>query len=171
MTAFFNAVAAKWRRLSDRFDPATRHALAMAVAWLIIVNLFALMAFNRLNLAPDTAFEWMSPGTVRPVQQSWDIIELHNRWDAYWYLSIAGEGYDLRGETDISNVVFFPLYPLLVRGQVGDQETQPAVPAQTQRLDFLRLAGGDCKGLAAAKIRQGGKDVIDREHTAGDRVK
>lgn len=87
----------------------------MTAAWLIIVNLFALMAFNRLNLAPDSAFEWMSAGTVRPVQQSWDLIELHNRWDAYWYLSIAAEGYDLRGEADISNVVFFPLYPLLVR--------------------------------------------------------
>ncbi|MCK7467947.1 MAG: hypothetical protein MZU91_07355 [Desulfosudis oleivorans] len=39
-------------------------ALALAAAWLVIVNLFALMAFNRLNLAPDTAFEWMSAGTV-----------------------------------------------------------------------------------------------------------
>jgi len=87
----------------------------MTAAWLVIVNLFALIAFNRLNLAPDTAFDWMSAGTVRPVHQSWNIIDLHNRWDAYWYLTIAQDGYDLRGEGDISNVVFFPLYPLLVR--------------------------------------------------------
>lgn len=87
----------------------------MTVAWLLIVNLFALTAFNRLNLARDTAFDWMSEKSVRPVQQSWDIIDLHNRWDAYWYLTIAQGGYDRRGEMDISNVVFFPLYPLLVR--------------------------------------------------------
>jgi hypothetical protein len=57
----------------------------------------------------------MSARTVRPVQQGWNIIDLHNRWDAYWYLTIAQDGYDRRGEQDISNVVFFPLYPLLVR--------------------------------------------------------
>jgi hypothetical protein len=115
MATFFYAVAAKCRWLSDRFDPATRHALALTAAWLIIVNLFALVAFNRLNLAPDTAFEWMSAGTVRPVQQSWNVIDLHNRWDAYWYLTIAQEGYYPRGEKGLSNLVFFPLYPLLVR--------------------------------------------------------
>ncbi len=87
----------------------------MTAAWLILINLFALIAFNRLNLAPDTAFEWMSAGTVRPVQQNWNVIDLHNRWDAYWYLTIAEEGYYLRGENSLSNVVFFPLYPLLVR--------------------------------------------------------
>jgi hypothetical protein len=115
MTGFFHAVASTRRWFSARFDPATQRALALTAAWLVIVNLFALMAFNRLNLAPDNAFEWMSAGTVRPVQQSWDLIELHNRWDAYWYLSIAETGYDPRGAADISNVVFFPLYPLLVR--------------------------------------------------------
>lgn len=72
------------------------------------------MAFNRLNLAPDTAMEWMSAQSVRAVQQDWNIIDLHNRWDSYWYLDIAKNGYYLRGETGISNVVYFPLYPLLV---------------------------------------------------------
>lgn len=115
MAAFLDAVGATWRSLSAWFDPPARRALAMTAAWLLIANLFALTAFNRLNLAPDTAFDWMSEKSVRPVQQSWDIVDLHNRWDAYWYLTIAQEGYDRRGVMDISNVVFFPLYPLLVR--------------------------------------------------------
>lgn len=115
MAAFLDAVGAKWRMLSARFDLPTRRALAITAAWLLIVNLFALTAFNRLNLAPDTAFDWMSEKSVRPVQPNWNIIDLHNRWDAYWYLNIAQEGYHARGETSISNVVFFPLYPLLVR--------------------------------------------------------
>jgi len=97
------------------FNAPVRRSLAMVAAWLVIVNVFALLVFNRLNLAPDTSMEWMSPGNVRPVSQDWNIIDLHNRWDSYWYLDIARNGYYLRGETGQANVVFFPLYPLLVR--------------------------------------------------------
>jgi hypothetical protein len=96
-------------------DAPVRRSLAMVAAWLVVVNIFALLAFNRLNLAPDTSMEWMSPQTVAPVQPNWNVIDLHNRWDSYWYLDIARNGYYLRGETDQANVVFFPLYPLLVR--------------------------------------------------------
>lgn len=92
----------------------TGRVLALTSAWLVIVNVFALLAFNRLNLAPDTAFAWMDPGSVTPVPQSWDIVGLHSRWDSYWYLDVARNGYYLRGPT-LSNVVFFPLYPLLMR--------------------------------------------------------
>jgi hypothetical protein len=115
MTAVFDMVHAKWTAVASALTPPMRRSMAMAALWLVIVNLFALLAFNRLNLAPDTAFEWMSPASVRPVQQNWDLIELHNRWDSYWFLDIAQNGYYLRGERDISDVVFFPLYPLLVR--------------------------------------------------------
>ena len=100
---------------SFELDAPARRGLAMVAAWLVIVNIFALLAFNRLNLAPDTSMEWMSPQTVAPVQPNWNVIDLHNRWDSYWYLDIAKNGYYLRGETDQANVVFFPLYPLLVR--------------------------------------------------------
>jgi hypothetical protein len=115
MAAVFDMVHAKWTAVSSALTPPIRRSLAMAALWLVIVNLFALLAFNRLNLAPDTAFEWMSPTSVRSVPQNWDLIELHNRWDSYWYLDIAKNGYYLRGEKEIAGVVFFPLYPLLVR--------------------------------------------------------
>jgi hypothetical protein len=96
------------------FGPFIRRNLVLAAIWLVIVNAFALMALNRLNLAPDTAMEWMHPEIYKP-QQSWNIVHLHNRWDAYWYLDIAKNGYYLRGERGLANVVFFPLYPLLIR--------------------------------------------------------
>lgn len=91
-----------------------RRCLELAAIWLVVVNLFALMALNRLNLAPDTAMEWMHPETYKP-RQSWNIVQLHNRWDAYWYLDVAQNGYYLRGDKTLANVVFFPLYPLLMR--------------------------------------------------------
>ncbi|TFG41116.1 MAG: hypothetical protein E4H48_06575 [Syntrophobacterales bacterium] len=113
MAALFDTVPAKLTAASSVLTPPIRRSLAMVAVWLVIVNIFALMALNRLNIAPDTALEWMSPETFK-VKQSWDIISLHNRWDSYWYLDIAEKGYYLRGENTQANVVFFPLYPLLV---------------------------------------------------------
>jgi hypothetical protein len=90
-------------------------SLALALSWLVIVNAFALLALNRINVRPDNAFEWMSPEIFK-ARQSWDWVALHNRWDSYWFLDVAEKGYYLRGERRQANVVFFPLYPLLVRG-------------------------------------------------------
>lgn len=95
-------------------NPATRQNLALVAVWLVIINIFALMAFNRLNLEIDTALGWITP-EIYKVKHSWNIIDLHNRWDSAWYLDIAEKGYYLRGEGQQANVVFFPLYPLLVR--------------------------------------------------------
>ena len=94
-------------------SPAVRRSLGMGVVWLVVINLFALLAFNRLNLAPDTAFDWIPPDIAKAFPQSWNLIDLHFRWDSYWFLDIAKNGYYLRGPT-ISNVCFFPLYPLLI---------------------------------------------------------
>lgn len=90
-----------------------RRSIGLVAAWLIIVNIFALLALNRLNLDPDTALDWMSSETYKPVQ-TWNIIDIHNRWDSYWYLNIATHGYQYWGEKSQSNVVFFPVYPILV---------------------------------------------------------
>jgi hypothetical protein len=95
-------------------SPPVRQNLALVAAWLVIVNIFALMAFNRLNLGLDTALGWIIP-EIYKINQGWNIIDLHNRWDAAWYLDIAEKGYYLRGDGKQANVVFFPLYPLLVR--------------------------------------------------------
>jgi hypothetical protein len=94
--------------------PPVRQNLALVAVWLVIVNIFALMALNRLNVTLDTALAWISP-EIYTIKPSWNIIDLHNRWDAAWYLGIAEKGYSLSGEGSQANVVFFPLYPLLVR--------------------------------------------------------
>jgi Gpi18-like mannosyltransferase len=82
--------------------------------WLVIVNLFGFVALNRFNLNPDTAYTWITPESF-PTAQSWDAVDMHNRWDTYWYLDIVRNGYYLKNDNTLSNVVFFPLYPALIK--------------------------------------------------------
>jgi hypothetical protein len=45
------------------------------------------------------------------------LLNLPARWDAYWYLDIARHGYQWQdGTIHQQNIVFFPAYPMLVRG-------------------------------------------------------
>ena len=82
--------------------------------WLVIVNIFAFAMLNRFNLNPDTAYQWITPENF-PTMQGWDFVGMHFRWDSYWYLDIVKNGYYLQENNTLSNVVFFPLYPLLIK--------------------------------------------------------
>lgn len=89
--------------------------LFIVLLWLVIVNIFALVGLNRFNLNQDTAYKWMawSDFTQKP---GWNIVDLHNRWDSYWYLDIAKNGYYIRpGQYELANVAFFPVYPALIK--------------------------------------------------------
>jgi hypothetical protein len=57
------------------------------------------------------------PGTPSAWQVSAGPLgNLLARWDAFWYLDIATRGYHWNGNPlEQQNVVFFPLYPLLMR--------------------------------------------------------
>ncbi len=88
--------------------------IMLAIVWLVIVNLLGLIGLNRLNLHPDTAYVWM---LAHPYEQSqsWNMVGMHARWDSDWYQSIAREGYHQDPGNTLSNLVFFPLYPSLLR--------------------------------------------------------
>ena len=88
--------------------------LILFILWVVIVNFFAVLALNRFNLAGDTAYTWADPNQFSQNQQ-WDPVFLHARWDSFWYLDIAQNGYIFKGPEKLSNIVFFPLYPLLIR--------------------------------------------------------
>lgn len=83
--------------------------IILIAGWLIIVNIFALLALNRFNLESDTAYKWINS---KPSQQSWDIVNLHARWDSGGYLSIAQNGYT---QAQPNLAAFFPIYPLLIK--------------------------------------------------------
>jgi Gpi18-like mannosyltransferase len=90
-----------------------KKTLLIVALWLLVINIFALTAFQRFNLAPDTAYSWISPTTL--ADKSWNMISLHARWDSFYYLDIAQHGYHLDPGNALSNVVFFPLYPVFIR--------------------------------------------------------
>lgn len=92
-----------------------KRIVIIVLVWLIVVNIFALVGLNRFNLNQDTAYKWMawSDFSAKP---SWNIVELHNRWDSYWYLDIVKNGYYVRdGQYSLANIAFFPVYPALIK--------------------------------------------------------
>ena len=86
----------------------------LLLGWLVILNLFALFALNRLNLEPDTAYTWIDQNT-QVQEQTWNLLPLHAEWDSEWYLDIAENGYSLEGDYGLKNIVFFPVYPFLLK--------------------------------------------------------
>lgn len=91
-----------------------KKVIILFFSWLFIINLFAVLGNNRLNLLPDTSYSWIDSKLTSP-EKTMDIVSLHAKWDSYWYMTIAEEGYNFRGENQLSNIVFFPLYPYTVK--------------------------------------------------------
>lgn len=59
---------------------------------------------------------WFAPSRPR-ILPGRPFLEPWFRWDAGWYMQIVNTGYSLfEPEPGQRNVVFFPLYPMLVRG-------------------------------------------------------
>lgn len=87
--------------------------ILLFVLWFATINIFAIIASNRVNLMPDTSYTWLRPENF-PVIQASNLIDLHQRWDSEWYLDLARDGYIYNGPGQLSNIVFFPLYPGLI---------------------------------------------------------
>ena len=85
----------------------------LALIWLLVVNVIGLVANNRLNLEPDDAYSWI-PVEKYDQHQAWNIADIHYRWDSGWYHDIFKNGYQKRDDNTRTNIVFFPLYPILL---------------------------------------------------------
>jgi hypothetical protein len=97
-----------------QFFQTNKKIILIFLIWIVVVNAFALIALNRFNLKSDTASPWINSETTVQNQQ-WNIASLHSGWDSYWYLDIAQNGYVFNGPEKLSNIVFFPLYPQLIK--------------------------------------------------------
>lgn len=83
------------------------------IIWIVFINLFAIFAWNRVNVTIDTAYPWIDPHHLHA--SSWSVLELPERWDSEWYLDIAKNGYLFKPADQLQNTVFYPVYPFLIR--------------------------------------------------------
>ncbi len=72
----------------------------------LLLGIVAIIATAALPLSPWIPASWLRPGLL-------PVLDAFSRWDGLHYVDIAQSGY---GATDPTNVAFFPLYPLLMRG-------------------------------------------------------
>lgn len=91
-----------------------KKVILLFFSWLVVINIFVLIANNRLILSPDKAFSWINPAWEHQTQ-GLDFSAIHSRWDGFWYKDIAQNGYSLKKRDELSNVVFFPIYPVLIK--------------------------------------------------------
>ena len=91
-----------------------RSVIFLVLGWLILVNSFSLLALNRFNLEADNAYSWISTDNYNQ-EKGWNLVSLHSRWDSSWYLDIVENGYKYKSDDALSNIVFFPVYPLLIK--------------------------------------------------------
>ncbi|MCL5094021.1 MAG: hypothetical protein M1355_02730 [Patescibacteria group bacterium] len=99
-----------------------KKVILIGLIWLFIVNIFAIFALNRFNLSIDNYDPFVK---IRGFEsnQSWGFNNIHYKWDSEWYTDIAKDGYSLTREVGrpsdvlpkLSNVVFLPLYPSLMK--------------------------------------------------------
>lgn len=87
---------ASWRKLVGWWSAADRDTSLLVIALKALVLITAAL----------------SVGTLFDSKDSWSTI--WNRWDASHYLGLAEKGYTAVGEGRFS-IVFFPLYPWLIR--------------------------------------------------------
>ncbi|MEX0916677.1 MAG: hypothetical protein WDZ44_01070, partial [Candidatus Spechtbacterales bacterium] len=100
--------------LKKLLDTHDWDVVKLVATWWVVVNAFAYIAANRLNMGADTAYFWLETHTF-PLAHLWNPVPLHVQWDSGWYLSIVQHGYQFLGAGEFANLVFFPFYPFLVK--------------------------------------------------------
>ncbi len=78
-----------------------KKVITIFLIWIVIVNIFALLALNRFNLKADTAYSWIPQTYYQEQGLSFNVI--HAQWDSFWILDIVREGYYLRESESIAN--------------------------------------------------------------------
>jgi hypothetical protein len=111
-----------WMRDSTARDS---RSAASGVSWLDALRAVALpFLVTRIGVlvvgVVAAVFIGYVPEPGRPSAWRLDVDPVRNllaRWDTFFYLDIATRGYQWNGDPlKGQNVVFFPLYPLLMRG-------------------------------------------------------
>ncbi len=100
--------------MKEKRSTGYQRVIILFLIWLVAVNVFAYITSNRFNLTSDNSYEWMQPAEQFTPKRVDNLVDSHVRWDSLWYLDIAQNGYFYKGEGQLSNIVFFPMYPGLI---------------------------------------------------------
>lgn len=87
--------------------------LGLVFIWRVSLQLVSQLSITRLQTLPDIAYGTNNVNNWINTLPNW-LMPFAN-WDSGWYVSIAEKGYIYLNAGTITNVVFFPLYPLLMR--------------------------------------------------------
>lgn len=108
-------------------------AVALSVRMLLTTRVTVLVAGYVATLIIGL------PPSITPISPD-PLRSLPARWDATWYMDIAGFGYRYdvrRGANEQQPIVFFPLYPMLIRGL--DAATRPGRPATMKYPEYIEM--------------------------------
>lgn len=94
------------------FDHPIFYIFSLVLIWRVVLWFFAFVAKNRFSFLTDPTQTKVIPW--EPATNF--LLSLWARWDSAFYLGIAQTGYLFDQAKGIYNVVFFPLYPFLMRG-------------------------------------------------------
>jgi hypothetical protein len=141
------------RHLIERRQPLYQRAWSEAAAWrrsvpLRTAAIVVISTRPAVILAGYLAVVMFGypPGTEPFHDFENGLLNLPLKWDTGWYLSIATDGYRYldQGGADVQqNVVFFPAYPLIVRGVAqlcGNSRTAYVIGATLVSLTLFLIA-------------------------------
>jgi hypothetical protein len=87
-----------------------KKTILLVIGWIVLSTAFMLVTWNRFGIQTDTVFT----GYVAQAP-TWNPLDVVVRGDGVWYLDIVKHGYVPSADSSgVSNVVFFPFYPLLI---------------------------------------------------------
>lgn len=123
----------RWAKWLDLFRGLGTPPVALSARMLLTTRLPVLLVGYAATLIIGL------PPTIRPISQE-PLRDLPARWDATWYMEIARVGYrhDPRlGPDDQQAIVFFPLYPMLMRTLAA--VTTPDRPPTMQYPQYIEM--------------------------------
>src|SRR4051794_12081649 len=97
----------------DAPTASSRRGVVRALKWYLVSRLVVLAATVPAVFMHDPG---SGPWPIMPGNTA--LLRALGRWDGAWYLWVANQGYPTAGQFThhLSEVAFFPLYPMTVRG-------------------------------------------------------
>lgn len=107
----------KTMALSSRVGSEWRSALVAALIPFAVTRLILILIGEVTRYLPfNSAFPHPDILARGWIFSPYRFLDIWGRWDTSWYLNIATQGYAVQPAGTQSNIAFFPLYPLLIRG-------------------------------------------------------